>query len=331
MVISYGYPHILKEEVIGTAKKPIINLHISYLPYNKGAHPNFWSNYLNTPCGITIHEIDSGIDTGPIIFQKKIKLNSELSLEESYFSLRSEIEKLFIENISAFESHKYEKSYPNEFGSYNKKNNLPYWVDWQMKIKDVRKRFLSKEKCYVVLGHLMSRDGILDEESKARVNRLIEVTNKEESPMIFFCGWDYREDSDLTIAEAMKNYFIEHSSIKSEIYLSMKSRDTVGDAVFLKRDFGFLLQNKSINLITSDYHCDRAQLIFDFVFGGKQEVIAIPAISKRNKISKTHEEDSTRAFLKTFKSVTQADEKAIYERLKLQHPYYNGLIFDKIK
>ena len=200
-----------------------------------------------------------------------------------------------------------------------------------MKIKDVRKRFLSKEKCYVVLGHLMSRDGILDEESKARVNRLIEVTNKEESPMIFFCGWDYREDSDLTIAEAMKNYFIENSSIKSEIYLSMKSRDTVGDAVFLKRDFNFLLQNKSINLITSDYHCDRAQLIFDFVFGCKQEVIAIPAISKRNKISTTHEEDSTRAFLKTFKSVTQADEKAIYERLKLQHPYYNGLIFDKIK
>jgi len=160
---------------------------------------------------------------------------------------------------------------------------------------------------------------------------LIEVIDKEKSPMIFFCGWDYREDTDLTIAEAMKNYFVENSNIKSEIYLSMKSRDTVGDAVFLKRDFGFLLQNKSINLITSDYHCDRAQLIFDFVFGSKQKIIVMPARSKRNKISTIHEEGSTRAFLKTFKSVAKADEKAIYERLKLQHPYYNGLVFDKIK
>ena len=51
---------------------PIVNLHKAYLPYNKGAHPNFWSFAENTPSGITIHVIDSGIDTGNIIYRKFI-------------------------------------------------------------------------------------------------------------------------------------------------------------------------------------------------------------------------------------------------------------------
>lgn len=48
---------------------------MSYLPYNKGTHPNYWSFIENTPKGVMIHEIDKGIDTGNIIVQKKIKLN----------------------------------------------------------------------------------------------------------------------------------------------------------------------------------------------------------------------------------------------------------------
>jgi len=42
LVISYGYRHILKKEIIESSKAPIVNLHISYLPWNRGAHPNFW-------------------------------------------------------------------------------------------------------------------------------------------------------------------------------------------------------------------------------------------------------------------------------------------------
>ena len=55
--------------------KKIINLHISYLPYNKGAHPNFWSFADNTPSGVTIHEVNENLDSGNIIFQKKIEFD----------------------------------------------------------------------------------------------------------------------------------------------------------------------------------------------------------------------------------------------------------------
>ncbi|NKD54762.1 hypothetical protein HEQ72_04215 [Haematospirillum sp. 15-248] len=37
VVISFGYRHILKKLVIESANTPIINLHTSYLPWNRGA------------------------------------------------------------------------------------------------------------------------------------------------------------------------------------------------------------------------------------------------------------------------------------------------------
>ena len=74
-VVSYGYRHILKGDLINSSDCPIFNLHISYLPYNRGAHPNFWSFYDNTPAGVTIHLIDEGVDTGPIVSQKYVYFN----------------------------------------------------------------------------------------------------------------------------------------------------------------------------------------------------------------------------------------------------------------
>ena len=41
--LSFGYRHIIKKDIINYFKNKIINLHISYLPYNRGADPNFWS------------------------------------------------------------------------------------------------------------------------------------------------------------------------------------------------------------------------------------------------------------------------------------------------
>ena len=71
LVISYGYRHIIPKKIISSST-PIINLHMSFLPFNRGAHPNFWSHFENTPSGVTIHLMDVGIDTGDCLFQKKV-------------------------------------------------------------------------------------------------------------------------------------------------------------------------------------------------------------------------------------------------------------------
>ena len=95
MVIAIFYPPIL----VNNCGCPIINLHLSYLPFNRGAHPNFWSFYENTPSGVSIHLIDAGIDSGPILFQKEIKFKNEITFIQTYNRLFIEMENLFILNI----------------------------------------------------------------------------------------------------------------------------------------------------------------------------------------------------------------------------------------
>lgn len=97
-IVSYGYRHILKKDVLERYSDKAINLHTSLLPWNRGADPNFWSFVENTPKGVTIHYLDEGIDTGDIIVQKQVTFADNESLKSSYDKLQVEIHGLFREH-----------------------------------------------------------------------------------------------------------------------------------------------------------------------------------------------------------------------------------------
>jgi len=96
-IISYGYRHIIKKDVLKMFPRRVINLHISLLPWNRGTDPNLWSFLEDTPKGVTIHYIDSGIDTGEILAQKEITFDANETLRTSYDKLSYTIERLFKE------------------------------------------------------------------------------------------------------------------------------------------------------------------------------------------------------------------------------------------
>jgi len=94
--VSHGYRHIIKPIVLNRLNGRIINLHISILPWNRGADPNLWSFLDDTPKGVTIHFMDDGIDTGDIIVQKEVIFESmQETLATTYTKLQEEIIKLF--------------------------------------------------------------------------------------------------------------------------------------------------------------------------------------------------------------------------------------------
>ena len=130
IIICFGYRNIINKEIISNFKKPIINLHLSYLPFNRGAHPNFWSFVDYTPSGVSIHKMDQGIDTGEIIYQKKINfdLNKNkkiLTFVSTYSSLFIEIENLFIKNIDGLINNKFKSYSQNQNSTYHNKKDLP--------------------------------------------------------------------------------------------------------------------------------------------------------------------------------------------------------------
>lgn len=87
IVVSYGYRKILSRAALAIV--PIINVHIGFLPWNRGADPNFWSWFDDTPKGVTIHEMDSGIDTGPILLRTRAVLNDKGTLRSTYAQLQT--------------------------------------------------------------------------------------------------------------------------------------------------------------------------------------------------------------------------------------------------
>lgn len=96
-IISYGYRYIIKPGIVRKFKNKSINLHISYLPWNKGADPNLWSFLEDSPKGVTIHYIDNGLDTGDIIVQKEVPYHEDDTLRTTYERLTQTIEQLFME------------------------------------------------------------------------------------------------------------------------------------------------------------------------------------------------------------------------------------------
>lgn len=89
-IVSYGCREIIRKPWIDAYPNKIVNVHVGFLPWNRGADPNFWSWFEGTPKGITIHAIDGGIDTGPIFGQAMVSFKNleKHDLESTYAVLR---------------------------------------------------------------------------------------------------------------------------------------------------------------------------------------------------------------------------------------------------
>ena len=133
-IVSYGYRHILRKNILDLLPNKIINLHISYLPYNRGADPNFWSFIENTPKGVTIHYLDEGIDTGDIITQEKVKFNTKKeTLATSYEKLQLTIQKLFKQSWQDIINKKFKPKKQVGVGSLHKVKDK---IDFDYLLKD---------------------------------------------------------------------------------------------------------------------------------------------------------------------------------------------------
>lgn len=101
-LLSYGYRHKIPAAILDFFENRSANLHISFLPFNRGVDPNLWSFVENTPSGVSIHRISQDIDCGEIIVQKKISFDlRKETLASSYQFLQGSIQELFLENWEA--------------------------------------------------------------------------------------------------------------------------------------------------------------------------------------------------------------------------------------
>ncbi|MBA3456713.1 MAG: methionyl-tRNA formyltransferase, partial [Deltaproteobacteria bacterium] len=74
VVVAYG--KILPLAVLEALSRGCINVHASILPRYRGAAPVQWAVIHGEPeTGVTIMQLDEGMDTGPVLLERKITID----------------------------------------------------------------------------------------------------------------------------------------------------------------------------------------------------------------------------------------------------------------
>ena len=63
--------NILRDQVLKVPRLGVLNSHLALLPEIRGMSSPEWSLLWGVPLGITIHFMDSGVDTGPILLRRE--------------------------------------------------------------------------------------------------------------------------------------------------------------------------------------------------------------------------------------------------------------------
>jgi phosphoribosylglycinamide formyltransferase-1 len=107
LVLLAGFMKVLPESFVSQFYPRIINMHPSLLPNFPGAHAV--SDALSagaSTTGATIHIVDAGVDTGPVVSQREIAVRpgvSEPELQEEIKSIEREQHVSVIEKIAKAE------------------------------------------------------------------------------------------------------------------------------------------------------------------------------------------------------------------------------------
>jgi len=185
----------------------------------------------------------------------------------------------------------------------------------------------------VVLANLMSAAGIVNAETVSRVDLAIELDLQQPADKIVLCGWPYRSDADLSIAEAMKDYIgLKCPVLLPKIICQRVSRDTVGDAFFTRilLDQVYGASFISLDVATSGYHVERARQVFAFVFQHRAVISVSGSASQACQLHGESEASSLIAFGETFQGVEPGDLIGIHAALRARHPFYNGKAYPQI-
>jgi len=119
------------EEILKVNKfksKKLYNFHFSLLPKYRGCHTNYFQ-ILNgeKKTGVTVHEIDRGIDTGNIIDKISFNIHINTTAYENYLKLLDKSIILFKKNLKRILKNKFTSKKQNfKKGSYYSRKTVHY-------------------------------------------------------------------------------------------------------------------------------------------------------------------------------------------------------------
>ena len=181
----------------------------------------------------------------------------------------------------------------------------------------------------VVLGRGLDDGGGLPPLARRRVERAAELFSWDVAPRIIFsgrCSLMTETIPPVTEAAAMYAYAASLGLPRSALLVEEESRDTIGNAYFVLRNFLEPNDWTAIRVVTSDFHIQRTAWVFQKVLGLGYDVSFSPAPSEVDHstiAARAREESDIAAFLMEWLANIQDGDPVGLARLVWQeHPGY---------
>ncbi|MBV8759153.1 MAG: methionyl-tRNA formyltransferase [Deltaproteobacteria bacterium] len=103
VVVAYG--KILPKDVLEALPRGCINVHVSLLPKYRGAAPVQWA-VINgdAETGISIMQLDEGMDTGPVLFEKRVAIDPAWTSGDLFEHLKNVAPPTMLEALAQIEA-----------------------------------------------------------------------------------------------------------------------------------------------------------------------------------------------------------------------------------
>jgi len=122
-IVNGGVGAIFKNDLLSLPRKGMLNAHPGLLPEYRGLDPVCWALSNHDPQGATVHFIDEGIDTGPILIRRPLKETSAQSLVDLRLEVLEFAARLTREFLSDPEAHPPMAQRPEEGNYYGRFEN----------------------------------------------------------------------------------------------------------------------------------------------------------------------------------------------------------------
>lgn len=103
LIALAGYMRLLTPVFIKAYENRILNIHPSLLPEFPGTNSIERAYQMQVPfSGVSVHLVDEGMDTGPILYQEKVNLEDGMSLEDFEEAIHKVEHKIYSQTLRAY-------------------------------------------------------------------------------------------------------------------------------------------------------------------------------------------------------------------------------------
>ncbi len=138
LFVINSYAMILRPDLLGVPRRGAVNIHGALLPHYRGANVTEWAliNEERTS-GVTMHVVDAGIDTGPIVAQATVPLD----FTDTWFDVRQRINEatrgLLADKMPAVLAGGYEATPQGEGRHWPRRSTKDGQFEWSLPLRQI--------------------------------------------------------------------------------------------------------------------------------------------------------------------------------------------------